>query len=298
MKSDKFLKKIRRIVRWYLPDWGRIFLYKGTQMVNDMRLVLLPVSHVAGVDNVYHCTVHKAGSQWFKTLFFDPLIYRYSGLKPLFTSVYGITDLDYRKFRRKSFPNKRIITPLYVSYENFCKIDKPRQFRVLYVLRDPRDLVVSMYFSLRYTHVPMGDVMDKRQILKNLSVREGIIWTIQHCAENAVFDSMVSWIDVGDSNPNLLIVRLEDLVGEKYINTLRKILLHSGIRVPDKDLEYLAEKYHFKRVKERDHRTTPNGLSHYRSGKPGDWQKYFDEEMVEFFKSVAPGLVERLGYEW
>jgi len=78
-------------------------------------------------------------------------IFQYSGLNMLnpgknFLETKNIEALE------KGFPSDHIVGPLYIKAENFQQIPKPKRFAVFYVMRDPRDLAVSHYFSQRYSH--------------------------------------------------------------------------------------------------------------------------------------------------
>jgi len=45
-----------------------------------------------------------------------------------------------------------------MSYDLYEEIQKPERYRTIYVQRDPRDVIVSWYWSMLETHVLMGKV--------------------------------------------------------------------------------------------------------------------------------------------
>ena len=122
----------------------------------ENRVLLRHVARRSDVRNIYHCCVHKTGSQWIRKVFADPEIYRVTGLR---TYAYGprLDDGDRnRSYPEVSFdrpfPVRRIVSPLYIPYESFVELPKPEPWRAFFVLRDPRDIVVSWYFSSKSSH--------------------------------------------------------------------------------------------------------------------------------------------------
>ena len=64
--GDLSMTKVRRKLK-YLAMQGRVKTVRPAYRTT--------------VDNVYHCTVHKSGSQWIRNIMQDWRVYRYSGLR-------------------------------------------------------------------------------------------------------------------------------------------------------------------------------------------------------------------------
>lgn len=289
--------KIKRLLVWHLPEEYKKVLYRVYQKLYDQRLSMLEVHHRAKVDNVYHCTVHKAGSQWFKSVLFDPVIYQYSGLKPWSLRVWGIDSRSYQdRIYVQPFETGRIITPLYLTFEAFNRMPKPDSYKAFFVMRDPRAITVSYYFSARYTHTSMGDVPEKRRILQQMSLKDGLVWTIRYLHSYGLYEALRSWKDAEEKDQNVLAVKLEHLRGLHKRKWFTEILQHCDIQVPNELLDALLRKYSFEEMKKRDHRVVA-GISHYRDGAPHGWREYFDSDIKEEFRRCTGDLVEYLGYE-
>src|SRR5437773_8915442 len=90
--------------------------------------------------NLYHCCVPKTGSQWIGKILSDPIFYRYSGLEGYHyqTSLPG--GHDSRKISDRSFaapfPKGTIVTPLYISFDNFTSLPKPERYKAFFVTRE------------------------------------------------------------------------------------------------------------------------------------------------------------------
>ncbi|NYT95167.1 sulfotransferase domain-containing protein [Salinispora sp. H7-4] len=253
---------------------------------NARKRLLVPVVSRCEFDNIYHCTVHKTGSQWIKALFSDPTVYRHSGLLPY----------DPRFYKRRKLP---LIPPgraglaLFHSYPRFKKIPKPGTYRAFFVIRDPRDIVISSYFSLRNSHAPMGDILQVRKTLQEIPMKEGLLYVIERHSKRNLFKQLRSWA-VAPSSETFRLFRYEDLTGERQLEEVDQLMRHCGITLPDTELEALLSRYSF--TKMRKDREAAGKVSHYRKGKAGDWRNHFDDEVYAAFTAATGNLVELLGY--
>ncbi|WP_026185261.1 sulfotransferase domain-containing protein [Salinispora pacifica] len=253
---------------------------------NARKRLLVPVVSRCEFDNIYHCTVHKTGSQWIKALFSDPTVYRHSGLLPY----------DPRFYKRRKLP---VIPPgraglaLFHSYPRFKKISKPGTYRAFFVIRDPRDIVISSYFSLRNSHAPMGDILQARKTLQEIPMKEGLLYVIERHSKRNLFKQLRSWA-AAPSSETFRLFRYEDLTGERQAEEVDQLMRHCGITLPATELEALLSRYSFSRM--RKDRETAGKVSHYRKGKAGDWRNHFDDEVYAAFTAATGNLVELLGY--
>lgn len=220
----------------------------------------------------------------------------------------------------------------FLSYGN-ADIDFVRQLpshRGFHIIRDPRDIVVSAYFSHLHSHstTKWHELEDHRARLKSLPLREGLAAEIEFRKRS--FDHMARW---NYDQPDILEIRFEDFIRSNYESMIRIVsflgLLDTGAyqlryrlaglyrdlaaffgrkldwrqpaRLGPKKL-YVPElltitwrnSFQFKsqgrRTGEADDR------SHYRKGKSGDWSEYFDDTHKKLFKDLYPGLVPGLQY--
>lgn len=268
------------LAKHHTPDSLRVIARRAMLEGHNARLRMsVPVAARCEFDNVIHCAVRKSASQWINAVFSDPVIYRHSGLLPYVPRYY-------RWRHPQPFPTGRLTLSLFVSRGRFDTIPKPVAHRAFFVMRDPRDIVVSSYFSTRNSHAPMGDIPEQRKILKAKSFKEGMLHQIAQLARKGnTFPVMRSWAVAPASEP-IRLVRYEDLTGERQTEALDALLRHCGIGVPTGELEALAERYCFTRMRG----------AHYRRGTAGDWRNHFDDEMYEAFHRVAGDLVDQLGY--
>jgi hypothetical protein len=96
--------------------------------------------------NIYHASVQKTGSHWVKSIFSDPRIRRYTHLHSYPGHRYEWTEFHTR------FPKYHFVPGLFISYGSYEEIRKPEHYKTFYIIRDPRDIVVSGYCSIRVPH--------------------------------------------------------------------------------------------------------------------------------------------------
>jgi hypothetical protein len=271
----------------HTPNSWRVVARRAMLDAHNARLRLtVPVVSRCEYDNIYHCAVRKTASQWIKALFSDPIVYRHSGLLPY--------DPRYYKWRYpQPFPPGRTALSLFISHKRFTGIPKPDRYRAFFVLRDPRDIVVSSYFSTRNSHAPMGDVPVVRKVLQEKPFKEGLLYVIGHLAEKGAFTSLRTWA-TDPSGGAVRLFRYEDLTGEQQADQVDQLMRHCGITIPPDELATLLSRYSFSRM--RSDRERSGQVSHYRKGKPGDWRNHFDDDIYEAFAAATGDLVELLGY--
>lgn len=250
--------------------------------------------------NIYHCCLPRTGSQWMAGILSDARVYEYSALTVHAYQKALPGGVDQRNFTQRvftaPFPERTILSPLYIDFENYAAIPKPKRYRAFFVMRDPRDIVVSRYFSARYSHAPIGRIPQRREVLKSMSMRDGILYCIDDLGRRGAYAALKSWADRAKQDRNALPLRFEALTGPDGFAVFKRLFAHCGIRMPDRLLADLLRDHSFERLSgrkpgEEDH------MSHYRKGIPGDWKNYMDEVSIAPFKEATGDLVARLGYE-
>jgi len=199
-----------------------------------------------------------------------------------------------------------------------------------HVIRDPRDLIVSAYFSHLYSHPTSGwnVLLPHRAKLESLSKKDGIIAELEFCSE--WMEDLYSWDYL--ENGNILDVKFEQIVEAPYLQWLKILkhldILNEDLQVNDSIKDISMEL--FRRIQSKilvnstlnknegispytalgivyDHRfealtkgrkTGSEDIKHhYRKGIPGDWRNHFDNEIIDCFKEKYNNLLLKLDYE-
>ncbi|MEM8719921.1 MAG: tetratricopeptide repeat protein [Cyanobacteria bacterium P01_G01_bin.39] len=243
-------------------------------------------------DNIYYCCTQKTASQWFRSIFNDPIVYKYTGLV---TRPYVQLGLKYASFNNAPPPGT-IETHLYVDYPTYLSIPKPGSYQTFFVLRDPRDAVVSWYFSAKYSHVLTSIIPELRRNLAEMDLNSGLKYIIDRLQEFGYFEAQRSWKLVEGEQQNIAIFRYEDLV-DSNSSFLRKLFHHLSIEIPETEFIDLCERNKFEAITKGRVQGEENINSHYRKGISGDWKNYFDNSTLDYFHHVTGNLIEILGYE-
>jgi hypothetical protein len=242
-------------------------------------------------DNLFHCSTQKTASQWLRSIFNDPVFYIYTGLE---IEPYRELGLRQAVFDRP-FPRYKVVTALYISYQTFLSIQKPYPYKAFFVLRDPRDAVVSWYFHGKKKKLSQIPPMAKfSRDLNNLNLRDGLKYMIDRLDEFGSFEAQRSWLQVNDAAmPGIF--RYEDLARDNS-EFLRRLFHYLNIKMPDREFAALAERHTFKKHSGGREQGEEDQYAHSRKGIAGDWKNYFDADVLEYFRSVTGDTLEILGY--
>ena len=210
-------------------------------------------------------------------------------------------------------------------------------YRGFHVIRDPRDITVSAYYSHLSTHGLYPEIAEHRSRLQQMSKSEGLFAEIDFSATE--FKELSTW----DYNqPNVMEIKMEELTPDpkKYLADIMEFLGYldegeaEGIgasitmarmgmnrwnmkgrrympanlpmfplptkrydSIPRELVEAVIDDYSFKKLSGGRKPGQENRKSHYRKGKAGDWANHFTEEHRKYFKDRFGDLLIQLGYE-
>jgi hypothetical protein len=249
--------------------------------------------------NIYHCTVQKSASQWVRGILSDPRTFRYSGLSSYdwdrqFPGRYDPRKITQRGFR-EPFPPSSIITPIYIDFEGFASTPKPERYKAFFVMRDPRDVLVSWCFSIKCSHSLLGEIERMRQDLARLSEADGLLYSIDFLADYGLFAAQRSWASTPAQDPNVLLVRHEDLTAPGNLPSVEQVFAHCDIRMPRTVLEEVLEAYSFEKLSGRKP-GQEDPSAHYRKAVAGDWRNHFNDKIQARFTEVAGDVVRLWNY--
>ena len=240
---------------------------------------------------IYHCCVSKTASQWFSGFWSDPLFKEYCILNH-FVPQYDFITQESTLRKLNNIPWGRIISPLYIRRSDFVKMKKPPSYRAFFVARDPRDLVISEYFSLKYPHALTHPyIITMRKHLNSIPVEEGILEIINFAS---FFETLDGWVNSRDEAVRIFL--FEDLFGDRQLRTFKELMEHCRIDMSEDILSSLLEKHSFKEITGRDLGDESRN-HHYRLGVYGDWENHFTDEHKNAFKDRSGSILIDLGYE-
>lgn len=274
-----------------------------TNVVARIKKSKLWLKYSSTSDNIYHCCVHKTASQWVKSILGDARIQKYSNLSLYLPDAeerrilggYNLRESE-TELTIQACPLRTIAGSLHINFENFLAIPKPEHYKAFFVTRDPRDIVVSWYFSSKYSHILNKEVFKNRQKLNESSIEDGLLYSIEHLNNYGLFQALKSWIVAPQKDNNILIFKFEKLTLSNNFQAFKTLFEHCDIRIPDKVLSQLLQDYSFEKLSGRK-QGQENKTSHFRKGVSGDWKNYFNDTILEKFYQATGNLTEKLGYE-
>jgi hypothetical protein len=215
----------------------------------------------------------------------------------------------------------------FVAYANanMRYISRLQNVRGFHVIRDPRDIVVSSYFSHLHSHPTTGwpELVEHRRQLQQVDKERGLYVVIDFLQD--VLEDIATW-DYDD--PRILELKMEDVVrapDELLVKALAFLGVVDGARtrtagvvaaalatarrrhqrlvpfrvlpLPVSVVRDIVRRNAFAR-KAHGRRPGVEAVgSHYRKGVPGDWANHFGAGHRAYFKDRYGDLLIRLGYE-
>jgi hypothetical protein len=205
--------------------------------------------------------------------------------------------------------------------------------RAFHYVRDPRDIVVSAYFSHRNSHSTEAwpELIEYREKLRSCSKEQGLFLELDFRSQQ--FQEMRGWKNNSD-NGSIRSYKVEDVIASPYRTFLEifgslglldqeyysssnrlwfllakascklEQLMGSSIHLP-RGLRAIPAERLLGIIYERDFSKLSGGRqkgqadpsSHYRRGVHGDWINHFSVEHLQLFKERYGDLVLQYGYE-
>lgn len=181
---------------------------------------------------------------------------------------------------------KRYSTPMYFKVHDF---PRPQYKRVVFLVRDGRDVVVSLAHHLKAVY--KNDV-DLAQLVKGKAPR---------------FDEEYEWYKHAEAwlaNPykaQMIMIKYEDLKKDPMPD-LRRFCEFAGIERDDAALEKAVAYASFERMREKETRlgmdywTWPKDTHFVRRGRIGSHEDELPPQILENFMRDAGGTLRKLGY--
>lgn len=252
----------------------------------------------------------------------------------LFRIVHGRRDYGGRDSLRAWVNEQKVEFLAYTNaeYEQVAQLPRHKGF---HVIRDPRDVLVSAYFSHKNSHPTewWPELEEHRSELSRLSKEAGLIREIEF--SRPYFEAMRDWNYTCD---DIVELKMEDLTAEP-VYQLRRVLDHLDMldlnddlgayvcnraavglnrvlnriyfelpwrhprtrigcgRIAGKALRTIVKNHRFERMAGGRSKGEGDPGSHYRKGQPGDWRNHFTRRVYTEFRERHGDLAKSLGYE-
>lgn len=234
-------------------------------------------------------TQGKAGSQWIADVLSDPRILAFVPSMRFMRA----TGPEYRMSDWAREGDNFFAGPIFsVAYQEWEYFRRPGD-KAIWVIRDPRDSLVSWAFSIAYSHFTEPHVQLIREPMLSLSLRGKLLLAMYTHWEVAwIIRSWAGRKSTASEYP----ATYERLIADEY-GQFGAMFDFLGWSIPQDVLREVVDSLAFRRRSGGRDQGELNIFSHYRRGVAGDWKNYFDRRLGWLFEVACPRLLIELGYE-
>lgn len=251
--------------------------------------------------NLFHLvSTGKVATQWFNSLF-DKLDketqykmvkwitvkhknkHVFLGARTMNPSVVNLNSNTF--YYNVNYDYNSFINKIKLNDDNYCGI---------YIYRDPREYVMSAYYSWMFSH-PGGH--EKRKYIRTLSKDDGLKYVIDQTKSWNEWDMIRSWGEA--KNDKIIKLKFEDIFGtdEKQANMIKFLNKELDLKISDDKLNNIISQMNFKNFSGGRKQGETNNNHHYRNGKELTWKSEMSEDVLKHFYDITGDLVNILGYE-
>jgi hypothetical protein len=242
-------------------------------------------------ETIYICTFHKCGSNWFRDIFYyiaSNKGYAYEHIPSSETRFGQPLEGNAPKCVILSVGSRQ-------AFAQHCK--DQANARIVFCLRDPRDAIVSQYFSWKFSHQNNSAViMDARQRFEEMSEKEGILYLIEN-KQISYLNHLSGWEDILTTPDWRVHIMKYEAMTYDFDREINMASLVCGFSLDQSDIDGAYNETKFSRKVKRSP-GEEDKKSHYRKGTAGDHKNYFDEKAYEALAKSYGREIALLNYRF
>ena len=215
-------------------------------------------------------TGHKCASSFISGLFDDVAAYS-DYQRAYFDEYFSAFEIDDKKMYADSAFINRVFFPrgiIYGPFRDVVDIPQLAKYKILLLLRDPRDVLTSRYFSARFTH----SVINRKFYYMRLQAQKQTI--DEFVMDNIIFTYNIycRYMTMSRRYPHICFYKYEDMIVDQP-SFLDYIIELTGVSFPEK---VQARILNAMKLPEKE-----DINQHKRSGKAGQYKKRLRPETVQ-----------------
>lgn len=257
-------------IRWPSP-LRKLFAYWLTPAGNRLRVF---------PDDTFLVSYPRSGNTWLRFVLGEIIFYQevnFENMETLVPDIYRVSRAHLNRLPR----------PRYIkSHEPY----DARYPRVVYLLRDPRDVAISYYYwLLKFRHQPEGDLAAFLET-----------FTADQTPYGGWGGHVRSWL----AHPNCLFVRYEDLLARPE-EKLKEIVDFLHLSTSENRITKALAHNAFERMKGKEAQNqqapiftdTRRDIPFIRSGQAGQWRETLTPSQCRLFAEAYGDLLTQFGYD-
>jgi lipopolysaccharide transport system ATP-binding protein len=229
---------------------------------------------------ILHVTHHKAGSQWIRHV-----------LEKLLSLWVVAPQYNVSQFLVRPIARLGVYPALSITREQFESVKLPVGWKRFIVIRDLRDTLVSLYFSLKVSHHLMNERMEQCRTHLQVVSADQAMTSLMRSFCNRIAQLQRSWLGGPDE-----IFKYEDFLTRDNELFERILLDHCGLAISRQELRAAVAANRFEARAGRK-RGEEDQSAHERKGIAGDWRNYFTDNLAKEFKERYGEHLIATGYE-
>jgi hypothetical protein len=249
--------------------------------------------------SVIHFSFHKAGTQYVRSVLTRCAVE--NGMVPVgvhdyafhtdFPRLHSLTADEMKKYEHIFKPRGYLYSAFGGGMvEGIVDLDL---YKVIFVTRDPRDILVSHYYSMAYSHAtPEGTGNKHERFIKNRAMaRASTIdeWVLRR--SDKLYDTCVRYQELLlKKSPHTYRTNYEQMVYD-FSSWLRGLLNYCELNISADSFELLLQENARIRPQEE------NIYHHLRKGQVGDYRNKLKPETIHSLNEKFASVLEMFGYD-
>jgi hypothetical protein len=248
--------------------------------------------------SIIHFSLNKAATQYAGTILEQcavenemvPVSIHGYAFHTNFPYLDHLTAEEMDKYQHIFKPNGYLYSAFGGMIESISELEK---YKIVLMIRDFRDLLVSEYYSITYSHVApykMGNkyklFVEKRRRARELAIDEYVVFE-----SNRIYHTVQRYKTLLiDKYPNVYITRYEDMLDD-FLGWLSNLLLYCELYISEELVTTLIQRN--ERIKPKDE----NIRRHVRRGKCGEYKEKLSQKTIEYLNDKFSSMLLAFGYK-
>lgn len=267
------------------------------EFINEQKLLRGESITTGNHPSIIHFSVNKAATQYVKDILARCIAennmlhirmneYAFSSSLPYLDHLNEIGMRNYQHvFQPQGF--------LYSAFGGFIEgIDNLEEYKILLMIRDPRDVLVSSFYSIANSHPLPGDsfkekkFMEERIFANNVGINK---YVLSKCEKvKKYYERYINLLLV--NCPSSKVLKYEEMIGD-FQTWLEEILGYCELTISNQLKNNLLEEAHKSKSIEE------NQNSHKRQLFPGDYSRKLEADTIDYLNTNLSDILIHFNYQ-